>query len=48
MASAAAVGHRSHPAAPSLTVSDVPQLVERVVREIDRRMQARLERRGRP
>jgi hypothetical protein len=36
------------PIAPSLTASDVPQLVERVVREIDRRMQARLERRGRP
>lgn len=41
-------GHRPHPSASSLTASDVPQLVERVVREIDRRMQARLERRGRP
>ncbi|MER7000528.1 hypothetical protein [Streptomyces sp. NPDC000410] len=38
----------SSPVASPLTASDVPQLVERVVREIDRRMQARLERRGRP
>jgi hypothetical protein len=38
----------SSSAVPPLPTSDVPQLVERVVREIDRRMQARLERRGRP
>ncbi|MEV4937441.1 hypothetical protein [Streptomyces zaomyceticus] len=35
------------PPAAALTAADVPRLVDRVVREIDRRLVARHERRGR-